>query len=82
MADGTCSRSPRLVALPLYDPAQYFAGLPAAPMLRVTKIVGLWLESLAGTTVVAYLTPYPTVSLTGAVFPQVSSFARTVVLIR
>jgi Flp pilus assembly protein TadG len=82
MTDGSCVRSARLVAIPLFDPAEYFAGLPSAPTLRVTKILGLWLESVAGATVIAYLTPYPTVSLTGPIYPEPASFARTVVLIR
>jgi hypothetical protein len=82
MADGSCSRSPRLVAVPLFDPAAYDAGLPGATILRVTNVAGLWLERVAGADVIGYLTPYPTVSLTGPVYTEASSFARTVVLVR
>jgi hypothetical protein len=82
MADGTCSRSPRLIALPLFDPNVYDTGPRASMILRVTNIIGFWIESVVGANVAGYITAYPTVSLTGPVFTERSSFARTVVLVR
>jgi Flp pilus assembly protein TadG len=82
MAAGTCSRSPRLIAVPLFNPDTYDLTRGTAPAFVVTKVVGFWIERIIGAEVFGYLTPYPTVSLTGPLFTEASSFARTVVLIR
>lgn len=82
MAAGTCIRSPRLIAIPLFDPDAYDLVRGTAPVFVVTKVVGFWIEGLVGGAVFGYLVPYPTVSLTDPIFPEASSFARTVVLVR
>jgi hypothetical protein len=82
MAAGTCARSPRLIAVPLFNPDSYDLVRGTAPVFVVTKVVGFWIQSVIGADVFGYITPYPTVSLSGPLFTEASSFDRTVVLIR
>jgi hypothetical protein len=82
MVAGTCTRSPRLVAMPLFSPDAYDAGPRTNMVLQVTNVIGFWIQRLQGNDVVGYITQYPTVSLRGPRFTQASLFARTVVLVR
>jgi hypothetical protein len=63
MAAGTCSRSPRLIAVPLFNPDAYDLTRGTNPVFVVTKVVGFWIERLIGNDVFGYLAPYRTVIL-------------------
>lgn len=87
MASGACQRSPRLVAVPVFNVdafQNYIAnnGAGATIPLQVVKIIGLWLQGFQGNQVIGYLTHYPTVSLTGPPLPGPSSWASTIILVR
>jgi Flp pilus assembly protein TadG len=90
----TCSRSPRWIAVPVFDVDAYIqarlqqAGGPGGGRnlpINVIKVIGLWLEQVRPNNqeIVAYITHYPTLSITGGtpVDPE-SAFARTVILVR
>lgn len=87
MASGACRRSPRLVAVPVFNVDAFQAylaanGAGATIPLQIVKIIGLWLEGFQGNNVIGYLTHYPTTSLTGPPLPGPSSWASTIILVR
>jgi hypothetical protein len=87
MGAGTCSRSPRWVAIPVfdvgaYDLARVNEGGGRSLPITIIKILGFWLQGFQGNDVIGYITHYPTTSMTGTPLPGVSSFARTVILVR
>ena len=88
MADGTCTRSPRWIAIPLYDPDQYayeratISAWGRNVSVHITKILGFWLDQRVGNEIHGHLLYYPTVSLTGNPIPGPSSFARNIILVR
>jgi len=60
MADGTCAISPRLVAIPVFNPDTYDAGRASGRIdITVVKILGFFIEGIQGNDVVGYLTTYP-----------------------
>lgn len=65
MADGTCAMSPRLVAIPVYDPDQfqYEGSLPGSNrFISIVKIIGFFLEDVrGGGEVVGHVMTYPSV---------------------
>jgi Flp pilus assembly protein TadG len=91
MAAGTCSRSPRWIAVPVFNIDTYEqarTGVAPGPgdgrnsPINVVRIIGLWLdERRPGNDINAYITHYPTISLTGAL-NNPAGFARTVSLVR
>ncbi|MGE3508733.1 MAG: pilus assembly protein TadG-related protein [Vicinamibacterales bacterium] len=89
MAAGTCGRSPRWVAVPVFNTSQYrqdwiAAGSGPAVAVTVVRVVGLWLDdALNPDEIYGYITHYPTVSLTGpGNETSGGAFARTVILVR
>lgn len=59
MAAGTCTISPRIIALPAFSPDAWDAGGIANDVVRVTRIVGFFVQRLEGGYVVGRLMVYP-----------------------
>jgi Putative Flp pilus-assembly TadE/G-like len=89
--DGSCAdsaspcatMSPRIVALPLFDPGDFAderrAGVTS---VVVRNIVGFFIESVSGTTVTGYLVRHPGfIRSTAPTIIEASTFLRTIVLI-
>jgi hypothetical protein len=89
--DGSCadatprcaSMSPRLVALPLYDLHDLAdRSRTGVTSIRVTNIIGLFIESVSGTTVTGRLTTHPGLrQATALTLTDASSFLRASLLI-
>jgi hypothetical protein len=84
---GACTRSPRWVAIPVFNPATFPGG--GNPTLDIVKVLGFWVEGLVATgngngqhDVLGYLTHFPTLSITGDPQPGPSAWIRTIVLVR
>jgi hypothetical protein len=83
MAAGSCTVSPRLVALALFNPDAYDSGRASGRVdLVVTKIMGFWIEGLSGNDVIGYLTHYPALASATTNVEEDATFLRTVVLVR
>ncbi len=59
MAAGACTISPRIIALPAFSPDAWDAGGIANHVVRVTRIVGFFVQRLEGGYVVGRLMVYP-----------------------
>jgi Flp pilus assembly protein TadG len=90
MYSATCpggnARSPRLVAIPVFDTLQYDHDRASEPgggrtvSVIIVRVLGMWLDRMVGNDVHGYIMHYPTTSLTGGGGP--GAFARTVILVR
>ena len=60
MGSGDCRRSPRLVAIPVFDPDAYNAGqMTGLHELVITKVLGFFVERMRGNEVICRITTYP-----------------------
>jgi hypothetical protein len=60
MTTGGCSISPRLVAVPVFDPDIYDAGKAGGRTdIQVVKVLGFFIQGMQGNDVIGYLTTYP-----------------------
>ncbi len=83
MAAGTCSRSPRWRAIPVFDVENYMAGhRTGRGEILVTGFVGVFLQGMVGTDVRAYLTTFGFNPGPGTFTTDTSSFLRNVILVR
>jgi len=86
MTAGTCSVSPRIIALPIVDPDVW--GLQSAvdpdlhPTVNVTRVVGLFIEQLNGTEIIGRLMPYPALPSTTNLGVPGSAFVVSTLLVR
>jgi hypothetical protein len=64
VVDSAFSHSPRVIALPVFDPEEYEQGLRIGkPVFRIVRIVGFFVAGLANnTTIQGYLTAYATIT--------------------
>ncbi len=82
-AAGTCARSPRLVAIPAYDPDVYTAGTPHGRSdITVVKVLGFFLDRMQGNDVVGYLTAYPSLPRSTTSATPGAAFVVSVALVR
>jgi hypothetical protein len=82
-AAGTCARSPRLVAIPLYNPDVFNAGTPHGRTdITVIKILGFFMERMQGNDVVGRIMGYPTVPRGGTSATPATSFVISISLVR
>ena len=91
-APGVCpdgqyhSRSPRIVAVPLFDMDAFFLGSPnGKTTVTITNIMGFFIEGMGGTgnkDVVGRLIAIPGVTKGGGNVTASASFLRTVLLVR
>jgi hypothetical protein len=84
MADGSCTRSPRLVAVAAYDPYLYATGKTSGRLqVTVTHVLGFWIDSINATgDVTGYLCFYPTIAATNSELTPTADFLRTVIFVR
>jgi hypothetical protein len=84
MAAGTCSRSPRLGAVAVFDPDAYSTTKANGnTLVTVTHVLGFWIESInAGGDVLGYFCFYPALKTGTSALTLNSTFLRTIVLVR
>lgn len=92
MAAGTCTRSPRWLAVPVFNIDSFDQQRLNEPAgnngrnlpITVVKIIGVWLDEVRNNNDIrGYITHYPTVRISGGeVNGTGGSFARTVILVR
>jgi hypothetical protein len=75
--------SPRIIAVPLYDPSDYAdAARAGATSVLVRNIVGLFVESVSGTSITARIVRHPgTIRSSAPGVIDASAFLRTVLLV-
>jgi hypothetical protein len=82
-AAATCTKSPRLVAIPVYNPDVFNAGTPHGRTdITVIKVLGLFLDHMDGNDVVGYLMAYPSLAHSGTSATPGSSFVVSFALVR
>jgi len=60
MGDGTCVTSPRLVAIPVYDPDAYdLAAASGRTTISIVKVLGFFVDRMQGNDVAGWITNYP-----------------------
>lgn len=87
MAAGTCSRSPRLVAIPVFNPDIWdnptYGNNSGRGTIVVVKVIGMWIEGFnADGDVFGYISHIPGVSNGNTSITPNASFARQVILVR
>jgi len=85
MADpvSPCGLSPRLVAIPLFNPDLYDAGRGSGRIeITVTKVLGFFIVGLQGNDVVGRLMTYPTAARRGTSETPGASFLISIALVR
>jgi hypothetical protein len=88
MAAGTCGRSPRWVAIPLFDVKAYDQARTLENQngrtvpITIVKVIGFWLDRIQGNNVYGRIMYYPTTSFTGPPIPGGGMFASTIILVR
>jgi hypothetical protein len=89
--DGSCAdsaspcaaMSPRIIAVPLFDPADFADNRRAGvSSVLVRNIVGFFIESVSATTITGYLVQHPgLIKPTAPTVIEASAFLRTILLI-
>jgi len=84
MGAGTCTRSPRMVALPLFDVSVYAAGkLSGRQDIKIVNIMGFFIERMQGNDVIGRITHYPGTLDPGAAEPNSNNaFQRVILLVQ
>ena len=88
MAAGTCGRSPRWIAIPLFnvDAYQYARAVNndngRSTPITITKVIGFWLDRIQGNDVYGRIMYYPTTAISGAPIPGASAFTYNIILVR
>lgn len=86
MADtvNPCALSPRLVAIPVFNPDTYDAGRASGRIdITIVKILGFFIEGMVnGNDVLGYLTTYPTAPRSGTSSTPGAAFVVSIALVR
>lgn len=83
MGAGTCIRSPRLVAIPVFDPDAYDAGRASGRVtIDIVKVLGFFVDEMQGNDVIGYITPYPSQPNAGMGGVPGANFVVSVALVR
>jgi hypothetical protein len=83
MAAGTCAISPRLVAIPAFNPDTYDAGRASGRIdITVVKILGFFIEETSGNEVTGFLTTYPSAPRSGTSSTPGAAFVVSIALVR
>jgi hypothetical protein len=86
MASGACAVSPRLVAIPVYDPDAYDAGRASGRIeINIVKVLGFFIEEMTpghDNVVGGYITTYPSRPHAGMGGVPGASFVVSVALVR
>jgi hypothetical protein len=76
-------KSPRIVAIPIFDTAEYYAGkLNGLTTLTVVNILGFYIDDMQGNNVVGYLTEAPGLVTGNSTINPSSSFLSVIQLVR
>jgi hypothetical protein len=77
------ARSPRIVAIPLFNPEVYEDGRQTGRVdLEIVKILGFFIADMQGNEVIGYLTSAPGLLVGTEPFDFDSAFLKTVLLVR
>ena len=83
MGTGGCALSPRLVAIPVFNPDAYDAGRASGRItINVVKILGFFIEGMQGQDVIGYLTTYPSAPRSGTSSTPGAAFVVSIALVR
>jgi hypothetical protein len=83
MATGACAISPRLVAIPAFNPDAYDAGRASGRIdIHVTKVLGFFVERMNGNEVGGYITTYPSSAYEGTSGAPGAAFVISIALVR
>jgi hypothetical protein len=83
MAGGTCAISPRLVAIPVYNPDIYDLGRASGRIdMVIVKIVGFFIQGMQGNDVIGYITTYPSSPRGGTSSTPGAAFVVSIALVR
>ena len=85
MASGDCVVSPRLVAIPVYDPDAYDAGHASGRngiTINVVKVIGFFMDDMDGDDVAGYICTYPSEANAGMGGVPGNNFVVSVALVR
>ena len=83
MASGACAISPRLVAIPAFNPDTYDAGRASGRIdIHVTKVLGFFVERMNGNEVGGYITTYPSSAYEGTSATPGAAFVISIALVR
>jgi hypothetical protein len=84
MAAGTCTRSPRLALVAVFNVDTWAQGQTnGASTVTVTNVLGFWIDRIDNTgNVIGYLTYAPAAPGSSSNLNQNSSFLRSVILVR
>lgn len=83
MAAGTCDLSPRVVAIPVYDPDAYDVGRASGRIeITVTKVVGFFVNEMNQGEVNGYIMTYPSAPKAGMGGVPGNNFVVSVALVR
>lgn len=82
-ASPCAARSPRIVAIPLFDTGEYYAGkLSGLTTLTVVNILGFFIADMQGNDVIGYLTEAPGLTTGSSTIAPESSFLSQIQLVR
>jgi hypothetical protein len=84
MADASpCALSPRVVAIPVFDPDIWDLGPSnGRSSVTVTRVIGMFIDRMQGNDVIGYLMPYPSAPHGGTGGIPGESFVVSVILVR
>lgn len=83
MASGACVISPRLVAIPVFNPDVYDAGRASGRIdITIVKVLGFFVDEMQGNDVAGYITTYPSVPRAGVGGVPGAAFVVSVALVR
>ena len=83
MQAATCSMSPRIVAIPVYNPDTFNAGTPSGRIdITIVKVLGFFVERMQGNDVVGRLMAYPGTPRGGTSTTPETAFVISIALVR
>lgn len=83
MATGACAVSPRLVAIPVFNPDTYDAGRASGRVdITVVKVLGFFVDRMQGNDVAGYITTYPSAPRSGTSSTPGAAFVVSIALVR
>ena len=83
LTSGGCLVSPRLVAIPVYDPDAYdAAGKGGRTTVVITKVLGFFVDEMQGDDVAGYITSYPSAPKAGMGGIPGNNFVVSAALVR
>jgi Flp pilus assembly protein TadG len=78
-----CALSPRVVAVPVFNPDTWDLGpSQGRSTVTVTRVVGMFIEQMQGNNVVGRLMPYPSSAFSGTGGVPGSAFVISIILVR